>query len=300
MSNLRLHDLINLGLLFSILMVIVPAHTTGQEEVEGWAVVIEMNDFPDSYTDINVSFLNSESVVDVLMALGWARNNMRIWQDHIYPENLSTIFDWLDERADDNDLVLLYIFTHGSWMSRVLLWNEWVPERWLGLPSERKVLIVDTCNAGHFTSFLNGSGDGLSLSACAAGEVGWAGIEEEGLPILGSVWGYYLTNALTNSSADVNVDGWISVEEAYDFAVPLTGVYMKEQVYSVPEFLQMYHDIGIHPEILDRYPHPVIIDNSEEELILDLSFYVPETWLGLLLATLLLGLLGRNASPLGV
>jgi hypothetical protein len=272
-------------------MVFVPVYSTGQEDVEGWAVVIEMNDFPDPYTDIEVGFLNSERLVDALETLGWEKENIRIWRDHIWPENLSTIFDWLDGKVGGNDIVLLYIFTHGSWMSKALMWNDWVPERWLGLPSGRKVLIVDTCHAGHFASFLNKSKDGLSLSACAAGEVGWAGIEEEGLPILGSVWGYYLTNALTNSSADINVDGWVSIEEAFEFAGPLTNAYMEDQVFSVPQFLQMYHDIGIHPEVQDRYPHPVIIDNNEEELFLDLSFYVPETWSCILLSLIFFGAL---------
>lgn len=103
--------------------------------------------------------------------------------------------------------------------------------------------------------------------------MGWAGLEEEGLPVIGGVWTHYFTNALFNSTADADENGFVSVEEAFDFSTPLVQKYMNETVFAVPEFLEMYHDIGIYPENYDAYPHPVMDDHYPEQLYLDLSYY---------------------------
>jgi hypothetical protein len=262
-----------------------PSPSLAAGEVEGWAVVIEMNDFPEPYSDIPVDHLNSERVRDVLLSLGWDEDRIRVWTQEIRTEDLSALIDWLITSSDADDLVLLYVFTHGNWMSEILHWNEWVPQRWANIPSQRRVMIVDTCKAGSFTDSLGGDDGQLLMSACSGTEYAWAGIEEEGLPVLGSVWGHFLTNALTNSSADYNHDGWISAEEAFKHALPLTQGYMDNYVFGVQEFLEMYHAFGVFPAKIGGYPNPTIIDGLQGDLILDLSYYVRENhalgWLAL-------------------
>ncbi|MFX0212027.1 MAG: hypothetical protein ACFFDT_38990, partial [Candidatus Hodarchaeota archaeon] len=44
--------------------------------------------------------------------------------------------------------------------------------------------------------------------------------------------------------------------------------YMNETVFTVPEFLQSYHDIDIYPESYDAYPHPSIDDGYSGQLII--------------------------------
>jgi len=109
----------------------------------------------------------------------------------------------------------------------------------------------------HIGLMLEASGDGL------------AGLEGEGLPIIGGVWTYYFTNALCDSTADDDESGNVSVEEAYAFSTPLVQKYMNETVFAVPEFLQMYHDLGIYPEDYDAYPHPVMDDEYSDQFMLD-------------------------------
>jgi hypothetical protein len=132
------------------------------------------------------------------------------------------------------------------------------------------------------------------MSACSGTEYAWAGLEEEGLPILGSVWGHFLTNALTNSSADYNNDGWISAEEAFEHALPLTQGYMDNYVFGVQEFLEMYHAFGVFPAKIGGYPNPTIIDGLQGDLILDLSYYVRENHVLDLLA---LGIVAAALAP---
>jgi len=52
---------------------------------------------------------------------------------------------------------------------------------------------------------------------------------------------------------------------------------MVNEVFAVPEFLQMYNDIGIYPGKEGAYPNPDIVDLHEGQLVLDLAFYVPES-----------------------
>jgi|GEM_PF-2093840 len=276
-----------LGTLLSLLIVSVPVYPVN--EVTGWAVIIEMNDFPEGYGDINISFLNTKRLVDALIELGWSDDQIHRWNEPVTRENLSTMLNWLDDRAERDDIALLYIFTHGSWISKVLSWNEWVPDRLDGMKARSKMIIVDSCNSGAFISpFTDSSRGGVYLSACSAGQVSWAGLEEEGLPILGSVWTYYFVNALTSPIADVNSDGWVSVEEAFNSSVPLTHSYMMDEVFTVPEFLQMYHDIGVYPAKEGNYPNPFIVDKHPGQLVLDLSFYVSEELLPIFALLLLL------------
>ena len=177
--------------------------------------------------------------------------------------------EWLTNSTDSDDIALLYIFTHGMWMRNVLHWNDWFPLEWEKLNTLKKILIVDTCLAEEFIDPIrNDPSPHISLACCSADEASWAGLEEEGLPIIGSVWNYYFTKALCNASADWDFNGFVSVEEAFNFSTPLVQRYMNETVFAVPEFLESYHDIGIYPENYDAYPHPVMDNGYPDQLVI--------------------------------
>jgi len=237
--------------------------------VDGWAVLLEMNEFPEGYTDMPVGFVNSERMQTVLFSLGWQRDHIYVVRDNLTISAVREAVEWLVNNTHCGDISLLYIFTHGSWMRNVLLWNDWFPVEWEKLNTSKKVLMVDTCGAEAFIEPIrNDSSPHISLAHCSAHEVGWAGVEEEGLPIIGSVWNYYFCNALLNSSVDFDHNGLVSIEEAFNFSTPLVQRYMNETVFAVPEFLQMYHDIGIYPEDYDAYPHPIMDDEYSDQLML--------------------------------
>lgn len=240
--------------------------------IDGWAVVLEMNNFPEGWSSCpSMNFTNSETLVQTLLHIGWRRNCIYVKRDNLTISVVKEAVEWLVSNVQFGDIALLYVFTHGSWMRKMLSWNEWFPSYWKEVKTPRRVLMIDTCSAGEFIiEALNDPQPHISLAHCSAGEVAWAGIPEEGLPIMGSVWNYYFTNALCNSTADSDGNGFVSVEEAFNFSIHLVQKYMNETVFAVPEFLEMYHDIGIFPENYDVYPHPVMDDQFPEQLYLNL------------------------------
>jgi len=261
-------------LLTSILVPLKRGVKASSGRVEGWAAILDMNNFPEGWSSMPMDFINSEMVSNSLVGLDWQSDHIYVKHDNLTMYCVKEAVEWLVNNTDSNDIALLYIFTHGSWMRREILWNDWFPSEWQKLDTSKRILMVDTCSAGEFTEPVNNDPKPhISLGHCSAGEVGWAGIPEEGLPIIGGVWIYYFANALCNSTADSDENGFVSVEEAFDFSTPLMQKYMNETVFAVPEFLEMYHDIGVYPENYDVYPHPVIDDQYPEQLYLDLGYY---------------------------
>jgi len=245
------------------------AHMTYNESVDGWAVLLEMNEFPEGWSDLPVEFINSERMQTALFGLGWQNDHVRTIRDNLTLSAVQEAVEWLVNHADCDDSALLYIFTHGNWMSNILQWNDWFPVEWQKLNASKRILIVDTCFAEEFIEPIRDDpSPHISLACCSADEVSWAGVEEEGLPIIGSVWNYYFTNALSNSSADLDDNGLVSIEEAFNFSTPLVQQYMNETVFVVPELLESYHDIGIYPENYDVYPHPVMDDGYPGQLVI--------------------------------
>jgi hypothetical protein len=242
--------------------------------VEGWAVVLEMNNFPEGWTSFPIDFKNSEMLTSALKQLGWRTDHIYVKQDDLTEQNLKDAVDWLVNNTSPGDVALLYIFTHGNWMNRIIHWTDWFPVAWQKVDTSRRLLMVDTCGAGKYISQVRyAPGPHISLAHCGGDELAWAGIPEEGLPIIGSVWDYYLTNGLCNPTADSDSNGFVSVEEAFNFSTPLVQKYMKEKVFTVPAFLQGYHDLGVHPENYDAYPHPEMDDQYPGQFYLDLRYY---------------------------
>ena len=237
--------------------------------LNSWAVLLEMNEFPEGWTDLNVDFINTQRMREALRNLGWRDDHMYIVNGNITITVLQDAIEWLKNKADASSTVLLYIFTHGVWIRDVLLWNTWFPDEWQKIIASKKILAIDTCFAEEFLEPMkNDPSPHIHLGCCSTGEVSWAGLEEEGLPIIGSVWNYYLTNALCNSSADYDNNGLISVEEAFNFSAPLVQQYMNRTVFTVSEFLESYHRISIYPELLNAYPHPTMDDNYSNQMII--------------------------------
>ncbi len=242
---------------------------THNASVNGWAVLLEMNEFPEGWSSLPVEFINSERMQTALFSLGWQSDHVYIIHDNLNISAVQEAVEWLVNNADCDDIALLYIFTHGMWMRNVLLWNDWFPDEWQKLDTSKRILLVDTCFAEEFIEPVRTDpSPHISLACCSADEVGWAGLEEEGLPIIGSVWNHYFTNALCNLSADLNGNGFVSIEEAFNFSIPLVQGYMNETVFAVQEFLESYHDAGIYPENYDAYPHPVIDDAYPDQLVI--------------------------------
>jgi hypothetical protein len=247
---------------------------TAVNPVEGWAVLAEKDDYDDvDMSNLHVDYIDNTRFKDTLLALGWDA-------DHIHEsrefnrEKLIMELNWLENNADENDIVILFVTAHGKFMSDHIQWSDFFGEEWAQIASHRRLLIIDTCTAAEFTQAARQDPNPhFSIAAVDQDEYGWKGLEEEGLPIVGGVFTYYFTEALTNLEADTNSDGRVSVREAATYTEEMQRTYMHEVVFSVREFVDIYHQIGVAPETDPSFPDVILDDNISEQFFLALDEY---------------------------
>ena len=266
-----------LGILLVITMVVavsfipsVSATGTSQDTRDGWAAIMEINEYPEGWTDIPTDYNDTHRWVDTLTTLGWQESHILIVNEAFDLAQVVGAIQFLIDNTDENDIALLYLAAHGMWLNNTLAQNNTFVETWEEIPSQNKLLCIDSCIAGRFTELVaDDPNPEIAISAVSANEFGWAGIEEEGLPIIGNVWNYFFTNALLNISADTDSNGDVSVEEAYDFAYPLSRTYYEDYVYPYSSEIEQMNNFVA--------PHPGMDDNYEGELSLRLEGAAPLT-----------------------
>ncbi len=174
--------------------------------------------------------------------------------------------------ADANDVVLFYVFAHGNYLLSDIQWQAWFPLHWKNLVSQEKFFIVSACTSEIFLQPLyDDPMPHIHIASTEAHEYAWAGLPEEGLPIIGEVFNHFFTNALMNASADSNADGEVTIEEAFSFASPLSRSYITTIVFpAFPDFAANCNSTAAHPVIDDGYPNnfSLQIDHGEPPLYL--------------------------------
>jgi hypothetical protein len=240
--------------------------------VRGWAVLAEKDDYSDvDMTDLPVGYIGIRQMRQVLEGAGWDPDQIRDLEEF----DRAALWDgmeWLEENAAEGDLVLVYVAAHGRYLSDVVGWDDFFADEWAEIPSRRRVLIIDACQAANYTRVVSEDpAPYLSIAAVDEDEYGWSGLEEEGLPIIGGVFTHYLAAAFEDASADADGDGCISVQEAALQAEEEQRSYMHNVVFAVPEFVEMYHHGGSRPEEDPTFPDVVIDDTIGEPLCLDLE-----------------------------
>jgi hypothetical protein len=239
-----------------------------EEGVQGWAVIAVKEDYSDvGMTDLRTGFLNVYELRSLLSYFGWQDDHIIELLDHFDAFDLRLALDWLAESADEDDVVLFFYQGHGTYTSDYLRWEEFFPEQWAEVPSQRRILVMETCFAG---AFIAASEDDpnphISVGAVAADELGWVGLWEEGLPIVGGAFTHFFLEAFTDPTADTDSDGAVSVQEAALFADENQRTYMWETVWPVEEFAEWK---PLDPEA----PHVVVDAAAGEPVYLDLSAY---------------------------
>ncbi|RLD98383.1 MAG: hypothetical protein DRJ13_11030, partial [Bacteroidetes bacterium] len=207
--------------------------------VEVWAVLAAKDDYSDvGMTDMLVDYIDLNRVRDALISLGWDMEQMHFLKGFDQMD-LQAELDWLQENADENDLVFFYVTAHGTYLRKNILWNSIFPPEWAKITSSNRVLVVDSCSAAEFTNSINGDPNPhLSIAAVDVDEYGWKGLEEEGLPVVGGIFTFYFAETLVDPLADANGDGLVSVQEAALTAEEKQREYMHEVVFAVPEFVE--------------------------------------------------------------
>ncbi len=258
----------------------VSASGTSQDTREGWAAIMEINYYPEGWTDIPTDYKDTHRWVDTLTTLGWQESHLLIVNEAFDLAQVVQAIQFLNNNTDANDIALLFIAAHGIWLNNTIAQNNTFADAWEEIPSQNKLLFISSCLAGIFTELVaDDPNPAIAISAVDEDELSWAGVEEEGLPILGCVWNHFFTNALLNSFADTDSNGDVSVEEAYGFAYPLTRTYYEDYVYPYSDSIEEWNNF--------EAPHPGMDDNYEGELSLRLegAAPLPEPVMGLDLAT---------------
>jgi hypothetical protein len=222
-------------------------------------------------TNLPVDYIGITQVHQLLLDSGWQEAQIHEARE-FDRESLTGELDWLAENADQDDLVFVYVASHGSYLRDVLRWSAFFEGEWGEIPSLHQVLLIDSCEAGEFTAVVASDPEPyLAVAAVADGEYGWSGVEEEGLPIIGGVFTHYFTLAFQDAEADTDGDGRVSAQEAALRAETQQRAYMHEVVFAVPEFVEDYHATGGYPERDPGFPHVVVMDTVGAPVFLELK-----------------------------
>jgi hypothetical protein len=249
-------------------------NAAGDGVVLGWAVLAEKDDYDDvDMTNLPVNHIGITQMRQALVDSGWDPDQIRDLREfdrHSLEEGL----DWLAEHADQDDIVIVYVAAHGQYLRDTLNWGGFLPPEWAQIPSHRRLLVIDSCQAANYTSAVSAdTAPYLTIASVAGDEYGWSGLEEEGLPIIGGVFTHYFAAAFGNPGADADGDGLVSAQEAAMMAEDQQRAYMHDVVFAVPEFLEMYHGAGAFPDQDPAFPHVVVDDALGEPLFLTLDAY---------------------------
>jgi hypothetical protein len=241
----------------------------GDGLVRGWAVLAQKDDYSDvDMTNLPVDYAGIVSMRPLLE--DYHIHELREFDR----QSLKAELDWLAQNADRDDIALLYVAAHGRYLSDVLAWSQFFGAEWAQIPSQRRLLVIDSCRAANYTGAISGDpAPYLSIAAVAGDEYGWTGLEEEGLPIIGGVFTHYFAAAFGDPGADRDADGLVSVQEAALMAEEQQRAYMHDVVFAVPEFVAMYHDIGSFADQDPTFPHVVVDDTLGQPLFLALDAY---------------------------
>ena len=266
----------NIIAFFCLILVALIANISGMvntgfaqlDDVEGWAAILEMGDYPDPYTDMITDYSDTKKWNNTLHKLGWKSENMFIVNGLINRSDVENGVNFLINSTDENDIGLFFIFAHYTWIINETDWKDWFAILWRDVPCQKKLLMVSACKAEDLINPVKSDPNSHISIACAQeDELAWAGIEEEGLPIIGEVMNHYLTGAFLKRKADSNKNEDVSVEEAFQYCYGQTRKYYTDVVFpAFPGYVGAFNG---------EAPHPVIDDAYTGEMSLRLEGAVP-------------------------
>jgi hypothetical protein len=246
-----------------------------EKSVQGWAVLVAKEDYSDTGdTSLDTDFLNLIQLRSLLVYSGWQDDHILELRDSFGTDEVQKSLDWLEMVADQDDVVLFYIQGHSSFLREDLVWQTFFAKEWEQILSDKRILVVEACQAAEFTETTsNDPNPHLTVASVDSDELGWSGLWDEGMPIIGGVFTHYFIGAFIDPTADLDGDGFVSVQESALSADKNQREYMHGTIFTVPEFLAMYHAVGLFPERDQSTPNVVLEDHIGEPLYLDLNAY---------------------------
>jgi hypothetical protein len=212
--------------------------TDGSNERNYYALIIGIEKF------IGIELPEEDHIDDDAIAMYELLLNSKNWKEEnikmILNENATkdkiqdAIVNWLGEKEDENDIVLIYHVGHG-WKiplrqrkyghAAVLTYNETEEHRLEDRITDKEYdSYVDELDSKHITIILETCYSGKMFALrqrgrvilAAGGKYFFCGVDED--DTLGSgIFGYFLRQGF-EGVADLNNDGWVTSEEAFRYA----------------------------------------------------------------------------------
>lgn len=223
-------------------------------ETEYWALLVGVGIYAGHPEEDRPSMIRDAEKFYTLLyrSKNWKWDHIRILRgEECTAINIVNSLLWLSEKEDSNDVCLIYISTHGIKGPNIFpfdeadgkdeylatywgfqypitcLWDDELRFIMRLFESKNIAIIIDSCHSGGFVDLA--MENRVIITACAEDELAY-----------GSYFADYIMEGL-EGKADVNNNGWVSIEEAF--------------YYAEPRILQIAEKWGIswHPQIFDRY-----------------------------------------------
>jgi len=276
-------------LLTSSLSTIVPASSitknkdtlesldiNSSDDVEYYAVLIGISEFkyietlPEDKLDDNAIAMHEL----LIKSNNWnEENTLLLTNENATKEAIQiSIVDWLDEREDENDVVLYYFSSHSLKMplkyrkyghtysfpyniSNFSFSEDKITDieldSWLDeLESNNICLIMDTCYSGKMKSLIQKN----RVILTAGGKHFFCGVDESDALGFG-IFTFFIMQGL-KGIGDFNKDGWVTAEECFRYAKIPT---IHSSIWRQFPFIQEWNNQTIIwffqvPTMYDRYP----------------------------------------------
>lgn len=245
------------------------------DETEYYAVIIGVETFE------GLEFPEEDKIDDGAIAMynkflnssNWKEENMKLLLNENATKNdiRESITHWLDDKEDENDIVLYY-FTGHSWKMPILErlkgkghtytypydasdtkysdgkitdieLDSWLDE----LESRHVVVILDTCYSGRMLALRQRG----RIILTAGGKYLFCPVDEDDM--LGNgIFSYFLLQGF-DGVADINDDGWVSAEEVFRYARWPTFWFSLWKQFPFNKYLPLIFGPQL-PYLYDRHP----------------------------------------------
>ncbi|NHJ86293.1 MAG: caspase family protein [Asgard group archaeon] len=224
---------------------------------------------------------NANEFKNSLISIGWSTDSFSylFGDGTITIANLQEEMDYLEEVVDANDVVVIFFATHGyGCLKDILHFNEWFHKEFLEIPTDYKFLLIDACHAGEFIEPLQpytNNNSFYAMGSVSAIEYGIGFIpDSEGWPysepeFYGIISAHFWSTTLINSSADSDLDNYISMNEMYDYSLPIIRKIYSEVFVEDPELAEFIEN---ETGSLENYPHPLVINTFTTDYALAMDF----------------------------
>jgi len=231
-------------------------------KTEYWALLVGVANY--SSPDVKSPYCDCDAIdfKSVLVHHGWQSDHIRVLvNEQATGSNILEGLQWLDEMADQDDLVIYFHSAHGSddhiRTYEGALWAYELDLELLQCGAENILVVLDCCESGGFIPYLKLT-NRVILTSSKSNEYGTAFdilrngaftyflVDETGTWSKQSGWPTPKEGkdgAFARKSCDTDHDGWISAEEAYAYAAVYTPRFVREQ-----------WGVSQHPQIYDGCP----------------------------------------------